>query len=72
MKDHDQRLPMIPRLEEADTERRYQQAKEYFRQSAGAAARVNAALVVCVGVYLVRLARLAWEGLRAVWARWRR
>jgi hypothetical protein len=28
--------------------------------------------VVCVGVYLVRLARLVWEGLRVAWARWRR
>jgi hypothetical protein len=72
MKDNDQYLPVLPRLQEQDTERRYQQAKEYFHQSAGAAARVNAALVVCVGVYLVRLARLAWEGLRAAWARWRR
>lgn len=70
MKDQEH-LPMIPRLEKKDTERRYQQAKEYFRQSAGAAARVNAALVVCVGVYLVRLTRLVWEGLRVAWARLR-
>ncbi len=64
-------LPALPRLDAADVDRRYEQARDYFRQSLAAAVRVNAALVACLGVYFVRLVRLTWEALQGVWARLR-
>ena len=70
MKEH-QELPAHV-ASDARGDGRYEQARQYFFQSAQAAARVNAALMACVGIYAVRLMRFAWEGCRVLWARLRR
>ena len=70
MKEH-QELPahVAP---DARGDRGYDQVRQYFFQSAQAAARVNAALMACVGIYAVRLMRFLWEGWGVLWARLRR
>lgn len=50
----------------SQVERDYQQAREYFKDSMVQAAKTNAALLTVLGLFMVRGARYAWEGLRGL------
>ncbi|MBE1426997.1 MAG: hypothetical protein RBR38_01140 [Desulfomicrobium apsheronum] len=52
-------------------EQEYEHAKSYFKESTLQAAKVNAALLTVLGVFVVRGIRYAWEALSCRFP-WRR
>ena len=58
--------PVITPVEEE-----YQQAKTYFKESTVQAAKVNAALLTVLGLFVLRGVRYGWEALSRYFP-WRR
>ncbi len=52
-------------------EQEYEHAKVYFKESSVQAAKVNAALITVLGLFVVRGIRYAWEALSCRFP-WRR
>jgi hypothetical protein len=66
-------VPVEPKQEPAFTpvEEEYEHAKAYFKESSLQAAKVNAALVTVLGLFVWRAVRYAWEAVSCRFP-WRR